>query len=79
MTTKQASPLDEVTEREETQTLDKVLRSAPSDIREEDLDGMIATLRRQRAQFISQDARKQAKKEGVEEPAPALVEDVPGE
>lgn len=62
------NPLDEVVNTEGATSLDRVLATAPSLITDADLDAVIGRMREQRTQFIQLEAKKQARREGVEDP-----------
>lgn len=61
------NPLDEVVQDPQATSLDRVLATAPSLVTDSDLDAVIGRMREQRTQFIQLEAKKQAKKEGVED------------
>lgn len=59
--------IEKTLELADQQTLDRVLSTAPRMLTEADLDDLVVSLRNQRSRFIAADAKKAAKKEGVED------------
>jgi hypothetical protein len=60
------NPLDPIVAAEDSATLDRVLRAAPSTLTEADLDAMIEALRRDRVRFTESEERRAAKRRGEE-------------
>jgi hypothetical protein len=59
--------LEKELETRDASTLDRVLSKAPSLVTDADLADLVVALRNQRARFIAADAKKQEKREGVDD------------
>lgn len=64
--TEAKNPLDEVTADEDAVTVDRVMSKSPHVLTDEDLTDLVEAMRRSRARFIAAEAKKEAKREGIE-------------
>lgn len=72
------NPLDPIVAEADNATLDRVLRAAPSAIKDSDLAELAPALRRDRARFIDAEQRKEARKEGIDLDLPETPEEAVG-